>query len=114
MFIRLISFIFYLISATNAFKINHLSYSVEVHQKLNKVRVLSVQGFKDGKIRDPIFPSLKPSKSLLSTANTLTLLRVVSIPFFITSFTLGQRYMSFSIYLLSCITDFADGYIARK
>ena len=60
------------------------------------------------------FPSLEPSSSTWNTANTLTIARVVSIPFFITAIAQGKRPLSVLVFVLSCITDFIDGYIARR
>lgn len=60
------------------------------------------------------FPSLAPSTSVLNTANTLTIARMFSIPFFMVALSTGKRRTSISIYIASCITDFLDGYIARK
>ena len=54
---------------------------------------------------------------LRSIPNILTILRIVLIPFFIVLFYSNLFYMkilSLFIFFLSSITDFFDGYIARK
>ena len=52
----------------------------------------------------------------MNTANKLTLLRVFLIPVFLVvaywGFP-GSRYVALAIYIVACLTDFADGYIAR-
>eukprot|EP01041_Mallomonas_annulata_P010176 gene10176-21211_t len=55
-----------------------------------------------------------PNVSLSNIPNILTTLRIVAIPFFILSFALNKKAVSVGIYTISCITDFLDGYIARK
>jgi len=50
----------------------------------------------------------------LNIPNMLTVLRLIAIPFFIVNFALNKKGTSVCIYVLSCITDFLDGYLARK
>ena len=52
----------------------------------------------------------------MNTANKLTLLRVFLIPVFLVvaywGFP-GSRYVALAIYIVACLTDLLDGYIAR-
>ena len=54
------------------------------------------------------------SAERMNLPNTLTLVRVAMIPFFMLSFVFRKKTMGVVIYILSCLTDFADGYLARK
>ena len=52
----------------------------------------------------------------MTTANKLTILRVVMIPAFLLVLYLqfpGNTYWALGIYILACLTDLVDGYIAR-
>lgn len=52
----------------------------------------------------------------MNTANKLTLLRVLLIPVFLVVLYLnfpGCRYWALGIYIVACLTDTLDGYIAR-
>ena len=53
----------------------------------------------------------------MNTANKLTMFRVVLIPVFIiiiyAGFT-GFEYAALAVFIIACLTDFADGFIARK
>jgi len=56
-----------------------------------------------------------PRKSFgLSIPNILTLFRVAMIPFFMLSFVTRKKTAGVLLYVLSCITDLLDGYLARK
>ncbi len=52
----------------------------------------------------------------MTTANKLTLLRIALIPVFLVvlywGFT-GARWWALGIFIIACLTDFVDGYIAR-
>ena len=50
----------------------------------------------------------------MNTANKLTLLRVLLIPVFMLLAYRGQLYVACTVYIIACITDFVDGYVARK
>jgi len=53
----------------------------------------------------------------MTTANKLTLARVALIPvFLVISYVQlpGYRYWALGVYVIACITDLLDGYIARK
>ena len=50
--------------------------------------------------------------------NILTIIRIVLVPLFLffafASFCPGNLYIAFAIFTVACITDFLDGYLARK
>jgi len=48
-----------------------------------------------------------------TTANKITMLRVVLIPVFLLLAYSGQLYWALAVYILACVSDFVDGYIAR-
>ncbi len=51
-----------------------------------------------------------------NTANYLTIARVVMIPLFLVLMYLhfpGSHYWALAVYIIACLTDLADGYIAR-
>lgn len=48
-----------------------------------------------------------------TTANKITMLRVVLIPVFLLLAYSGQPYWALAVYILACVSDFVDGYIAR-
>lgn len=50
----------------------------------------------------------------MNIPNMLTVGRVIAIPIFILAFALKLKATAFGIYVLSCITDLLDGYLARK
>lgn len=54
----------------------------------------------------------------MNLPNKLTLLRLILIPFFITAFYLGffawHYFVALGIFVVASLTDFLDGYIARK
>lgn len=53
----------------------------------------------------------------MTTANKLTLVRVAMIPVFLVILYLNipyARYAAFAVFVLACLTDFVDGYIARR
>ena len=52
----------------------------------------------------------------MTTANKLTILRVLMIPVFLVVLYWGFpgcRYVALGIYIIACLTDLLDGYIAR-
>ena len=52
-----------------------------------------------------------------NTANYLTIARVVMIPIFLVLMYLdfpGSRYWALGVYIVACLTDWVDGYIARR
>ena len=53
----------------------------------------------------------------MTTANKLTILRVALIPVFLLVLYAGFKgsgYAALLIFIIACLTDFADGYIARR
>ena len=58
--------------------------------------------------------------SLINTANRLTLIRILCVPLFIGSLLYysseraGLRVFALFIFLLACLTDAVDGWIARR
>ncbi len=58
-------------------------------------------------------------KKNLNVPNVLTLMRLLLIPVFVWLYVQGEnqpalRYWSLGVFLLACLTDLLDGYIARK
>lgn len=49
----------------------------------------------------------------MTTANKITLFRVLLIPAFLILAYLDQPYWALAVYVLACLSDAADGYIAR-
>lgn len=49
----------------------------------------------------------------MTTANKITILRIVLIPVFLVLAYMGHMYAALAVYIIACISDFADGYIAR-
>jgi CDP-diacylglycerol--glycerol-3-phosphate 3-phosphatidyltransferase len=65
----------------------------------------------------PEGPPLLVSRGELNLPNSLTLFRIFLVPLLVvvllTKFT-GREYVGLGIFLLAAITDFFDGYLARK
>ena len=49
----------------------------------------------------------------MTTANKITILRMVLIPVYLVLAYLGQTWWALAVYIVACITDTVDGYIAR-
>ena len=49
----------------------------------------------------------------MTTANKLTIFRVVLIPVFLVLAYAGQRYWALAVFVIASLTDMLDGYIAR-
>ena len=50
----------------------------------------------------------------MNTANKLTMIRVVLIPVFIVLLYLGYTIPALAVFIVASVTDFVDGYVARK
>lgn len=50
----------------------------------------------------------------MNTANKLTMLRVFLIPVFMLLAYKGRLSAACVVYIIACVTDFVDGYVARK
>ena len=50
----------------------------------------------------------------MNLPNKLTVLRIIMIPICLGLWALGQPVLSAAVFALAAITDFLDGYIARK
>ena len=55
----------------------------------------------------------------MNLPNKLTVLRMVLVPFFVASLLLSQnndslKWVALALFVIASLTDFADGYIARK
>ena len=61
-----------------------------------------------------VMSSSSGGEGRLNLPNTLTLGRVAVIPLFMLSFVMRNKTAGVLIYILSCLTDLADGYLARK
>ena len=48
-----------------------------------------------------------------TTANKITMLRIVLIPVFLVLAYMGNMIPALIVYIIACLSDFADGYIAR-
>ena len=48
-----------------------------------------------------------------TTANKITMFRIVLIPVFLVLAYLGLSYWALAVYIIACLSDVADGYIAR-
>ena len=48
-----------------------------------------------------------------TTANKITIFRILLIPVFLVLAYMGQRYWALAVYIIACLSDMADGYIAR-
>lgn len=49
----------------------------------------------------------------MTTANKITIFRIIAVPVFLVLAYLGHPVGAFILYVLACLSDFADGYIAR-
>lgn len=48
-----------------------------------------------------------------TTANKITLFRIALVPVFLALLYLKHPYIAFSVYLIACLSDTVDGYVAR-
>ncbi|MEA4965049.1 MAG: CDP-diacylglycerol--glycerol-3-phosphate 3-phosphatidyltransferase [Oscillospiraceae bacterium] len=50
----------------------------------------------------------------MTTASKITLVRIALIPVFMVFLLLGHNYVAFGVFVLASVTDFLDGYVARR
>ncbi|HUP66279.1 MAG TPA: CDP-diacylglycerol--glycerol-3-phosphate 3-phosphatidyltransferase [Thermoanaerobaculia bacterium] len=66
---------------------------------------------------EPGPPVQPPSEEILNLPNALTVLRIFLVPFLVvvllTKFD-GREYVGLGIFLIACLTDWLDGYLARR
>ena len=48
-----------------------------------------------------------------TTANKITMLRIILIPVFLVLAYTDKMFAALAVYIIACLSDFADGYIAR-
>ncbi len=48
-----------------------------------------------------------------TTANKITMFRIALIPVFLVLAYIGHLYIALAVYIIACLSDVADGYIAR-
>ena len=48
-----------------------------------------------------------------TTANKITMFRIALIPVFLILAYTGHLYVALAVYIIACLSDVADGYIAR-
>ncbi len=51
---------------------------------------------------------------VLNVPNVLTIIRIALIPVFLALYYTGLRPTAFAVYVLACLTDAVDGYLARR
>ena len=51
--------------------------------------------------------------ALKTTANKITVVRIILVPVFMLLAYINKPYIAFGVYVIACLSDFLDGYIAR-
>ncbi|MEI3061643.1 MAG: CDP-alcohol phosphatidyltransferase family protein [Oscillospiraceae bacterium] len=69
-----------------------------------------ISGADDGML---IGDDIKRGEKMNTPANKITISRIVLIPVFLVLAYTGLKYWAFAVYIIACISNVADGYIAR-
>lgn len=57
---------------------------------------------------------MRDRENIWNLPNMLTMLRIVLIAIFVLLYTSGLRLLALAVFIMAAVTDFLDGYIARK
>lgn len=91
-------------------KINHVKTSNRREFTVNMNQGSSSSSDEAGKSTSPL---LSPG-FIKKIPNILTIARVFLIPVFLFTYRLEMKYVSLGVFIVAAITDFLDGYLARK
>tara|TARA_A100001015_G_scaffold321520_1_gene452707 strand:- start:56 stop:787 length:732 start_codon:yes stop_codon:yes gene_type:complete len=80
---------------------------------INKIDRMRVPVMEQNLVAEAKLPS-KGNTNLVNIPNILTMLRVCMIPVFMGFFLTQRKVASVVLYVVSCLTDFVDGWIARR
>ena len=57
---------------------------------------------------------MKEREKILNVPNVLTMIRALLIPVYWVLFMNGRHYIALAVFIIASLTDYVDGYIARK